>query len=406
MSEPLLQQQSYVAFTPSSRVLVTISTPGCAKPISRFRTWNEWNNKITLHQFLDVSLSFQQALSRGTPLAQIEEEMETVLAIGELLASNTYEVVLKHQDSNTKRMVSLEEPAQQLLCEREDENGNTFWTLDLEIRRLTPPISAPEATGIPFPSKISKTNTPALALFEVEEDSKTIPNTPSVRAVEQPAPVLTLLSQSEATPSTAPPHPTPQVTPLPTPVPAQADTHVILSQAEQLEEDHAKHDFLDTKLLPEIEALDFSGLFVGEFGPPILKEQTIKRITLDDLASTAATLQQGDDFFQAGDYLHAFICYQELADLHPLNNDFRLMLEKTLTALQRDTEIHKVFTRVTEVNREGARKKFKVAATPSPTHSGGLSRLASSRRQGNASRASPTKTVIIYSERICIWTWE
>jgi tetratricopeptide (TPR) repeat protein len=114
-----------------------------------------------------------------------------------------------------------------------------------------------------------------------------------------------------------------------------------------------KSDWLRAQFLPEVQALDFSGLFVGNLGMGVREQQARRNVVLADPARITDVLLRGNSFRRSGDHAKALICYQELVDMDPGNADFRFLLGKTLLDLgQHNQAIDK------ELGHEGARKEL------------------------------------------------
>lgn len=119
-----------------------------------------------------------------------------------------------------------------------------------------------------------------------------------------------------------------------------------------------KSDYLRSQFLPEVDALDFSGLFVGDFGLEIRQERERKNIVLADPSRITEVLLQGNSFRRSGNHAKALIAYQELVDMDPSNADFRFLLGKTLMDLGRGEEAMEAYARARELGHEGARKEM------------------------------------------------
>jgi hypothetical protein len=95
-----------------------------------------------------------------------------------------------------------------------------------------------------------------------------------------------------------------------------------------------KSDLLRAQLLPEIEVLDFAGLFIGNCGRAFVEaHRQHRRAVSPDPARIADLLLQGNAYRRNGEHTRALICYQELAELDPGNTDFRFLLEVVSEAL-------------------------------------------------------------------------
>jgi hypothetical protein len=119
-----------------------------------------------------------------------------------------------------------------------------------------------------------------------------------------------------------------------------------------------KGDWLRAQFLPEVEALDFSGLFVGNLGLGIRQEQTRREVVMTDPARVTDILLRANGYRRSGEHAKALICYQELVDMDPGNADFRFLLGKTLMELGQREDAVQAFTRAKELGHEGAGKEL------------------------------------------------
>lgn len=119
-----------------------------------------------------------------------------------------------------------------------------------------------------------------------------------------------------------------------------------------------KSDYLRAQFLPEVDSLDFSGLFVGDFGLEIRQERERKNIVLADPSRITEVLLQGNSYRRSGNHVKALTAYQELVDMDPSNADFRFLLGKTFSDLGRGEEAMEAFTRARELGHEGAKKEM------------------------------------------------
>lgn len=94
-----------------------------------------------------------------------------------------------------------------------------------------------------------------------------------------------------------------------------------------------KADLLRARFQPEVEVLDFRGLFVGNKGMGILGEQRKREPIQVDPAQIADLLLRGNGYRRNGNHVRALMCYQELMELDPANKDFRFLLERTYQAI-------------------------------------------------------------------------
>jgi tetratricopeptide (TPR) repeat protein len=119
-----------------------------------------------------------------------------------------------------------------------------------------------------------------------------------------------------------------------------------------------KADWLRAQFLPEVETLDFSGLFVGNLGMGIRQEKTRRNVVLADPARITEVLLRANGYRRNGDHPKALICYQELIDMDTSNSDFRFLMGKTLLALGQRDQALETFTRAKELGHEGAEKEL------------------------------------------------
>lgn len=119
-----------------------------------------------------------------------------------------------------------------------------------------------------------------------------------------------------------------------------------------------KADWLRAQFLPEVEALDFSGLFVGNLGLGIREERTRKNVVLADPSRITEVLLRANGYRRSGDNPKALICYQELVDMDPSNADFRFLLGKTLIELGQGEQAMEALLRAKELGHDGAEKEL------------------------------------------------
>jgi tetratricopeptide (TPR) repeat protein len=119
-----------------------------------------------------------------------------------------------------------------------------------------------------------------------------------------------------------------------------------------------KSDWLRAQFLPEVETLDFSGLFVGNLGLGIREEKTRRNVVLADPARITDLLLRANGYRRSGEHAKALICYQELVDMDASNADFRFLLGKTLLALGQEEQAGEAFLRAKELGHDGADKEL------------------------------------------------
>jgi hypothetical protein len=94
-------------------------------------------------------------------------------------------------------------------------------------------------------------------------------------------------------------------------------------------------DVLRARFLPEVESLDFSGLFVGNLGSEVLESRRGRGVNqAADPSRITDLLLRGNGHRRRGAHAEALVCYQELVALDPANPDFRFLLNTTYQALQ------------------------------------------------------------------------
>jgi len=119
-----------------------------------------------------------------------------------------------------------------------------------------------------------------------------------------------------------------------------------------------KSDWLRAQFLPEVEVLDFSGLFVGNLGLGIRQEKGRKNVVLADPARITEVLLRANGYRRNGDHAKALICYQELVDMDASNADFRFLLGKTFVELGQREEATDAFQRAKELGHDGAEREL------------------------------------------------
>jgi hypothetical protein len=119
-----------------------------------------------------------------------------------------------------------------------------------------------------------------------------------------------------------------------------------------------KSDWLRAQFLPEVEVLDFSGLFVGNLGPGIRQEKGRKKVVLADPARITEVLLRANGYRRTGDHAKALICYQELVDMDASNADFRFLLGKTYVELGQREQATDALQRAKELGHDGAEREI------------------------------------------------
>jgi hypothetical protein len=339
--------------------------------------------------------------------------MSAVLAIGELMASGNAEIILLNPDGSQQRTVGLGEHVSSIARERTGEQGNVFYNIDLEVRTMDEFGAAPaeERRQVQQPSVIetkpqlppaiaTAPPVPALTAAAVMGAPAKPPTIPTIPLKEEPAkppaiPTIPLAEPPAATPA-APPSLVVEEPPVKeekagpemveSPMAgarapkdfsaakeekpaAPAKDVVIIAQpqkkavsrtAQEMKEKGyvRKADFLRAQFLPEVDTLDFSGLFVGDFGLGIRQERERKNIVLADPSRITEVLLQANSLRRSGNHVKALTAYQELVDMDPSNADFRFLLGKGFMDLGRGEEAMESLARARELGHEGAKKEI------------------------------------------------
>ena len=372
-------------------VLINLSTPGSRVSICRVGTKQELLGDGTVKQLLERCISLRSPLSMAVPIAQLESEMSAVLAIGELMAADTGEVLLRNPDGTPERTVYMDEPVHAIARERTGEQGNVFYSIDLEVRlaegyvtttieerrQVTPPKVVEVKPPPPPVAAVPPQAIPTIPVIEKPAAPSEIPTIPPLRQTPQPpaeplaAPVTGAPPAAAASSVVESPMIGAKLPRVPTKPEPDTPKNVVvivagpqkkaLSKTAQEMKDKGyarKSDFLRAQFLPEVEALDFSGLFVGEFGLGIRRDQERKNVVLADPSRITAILLQGNAFRRSGNHVKALTAYQELADMDPSNPDFRFLMGKALMELGRGEEAMGALARAKELGHEGARKEM------------------------------------------------
>jgi tetratricopeptide (TPR) repeat protein len=135
---------------------------------------------------------------------------------------------------------------------------------------------------------------------------------------------------------------------------AEKPTDVREGAVKERKEYIRKSDWLRAQFLPEVEALDFSGLFVGNLGLGVREEKTRRTVLMADPARITELLLRANGYRRTSDHAKALICYQELVDMDGGNADFRFLLGKTLLALDQREQAVEAFMRAKELGHDGA----------------------------------------------------
>jgi hypothetical protein len=381
-------------------VLITVSTPGIETAICRLGNSEEVVRGLTVRELIQRVISPSSLFSVGVPISQLQAESSAALAIGELLGANCCEVVLPGKGDAADHAVSLDQLARAVALEHVGTQGNRFFNINLEVR------SAPDAVA---PTGHDRRQVPAPPAVEVETPRASIarPLLPAPVAQKpewQPAPSRQTAEPSEKPVAARPEAPSASVSAreptstAPKPVSpaaagmvsgataaddsaeaavgadtaslAQASAGAILTivaeapteepqeRTRERKEYVRKSDWLRAQFLPEVEALDFSGLFVGNLGLGIREEKKRRNVVLADPARITDLLLRANGYRRSGEHAKALICYQELVDMDASNADFRFLLGKTMLALGQKEEAAEALLRAKELGHDGAEKEL------------------------------------------------
>ncbi len=347
---------------PAPTLLITITTPGCRTPICRMGTKQELAGDVSVRQLMERATSLRSPLSLGVPVAQLESEMSTLLAVGELLASGCAQTHVRAEEGSQTRVVPLDEPVHTAVRQEAGPEGAPVWTVDLEVRmseeaeamtveerRQVQPPPVMEAYPASLVASASAAATEGVQVFQDGQGDEAkvvieakVPTPPTVG--DDPAKNIVVIVGAPPAGESAPAEPKGYI---------------------------RKTDLLRAQFLPEVEQLDLSGLFVGEFGAAIRHEPERRNVVLSDPARITEVLLRGNAFRRSGNHERALGCYQELVDMDPSNADFRFLHAKTLVMLGREEEAVEAFSRARELGHDGAKKeldalKLVVARTRKP----------------------------------------
>lgn len=372
--------------------LVTVTTPDCETPICRLGEAKEILGDLTVRQLIERVVSPNSLLSVQVPMTQLEAETPTALAISELLSAGC-EVILEGDGSAP---VPLDRPASAIVGAQVGAQGSAFVNLSLEVRATRDGVDAaherrqmavPEVVEADICGTAEVETLPAPPVWESPTSDR--------REVEAPEAVeaeVTLSSEPEAgpeAPERTEPMPVEQIEELyanvaaeeelAAPAPAAPSQQMVAIVAETpprqprstgsgdaRKEYIRKSDWLRAQFLPEVQALDFSGLFVGNLGMGVREEQARRTVVLADPSRITEVLLRGNSYRRSGDHAKALICYQELVDMDPGNADFRFLLGKTLIELGQYEQGIEALNRSKELGHEGARKELETAKASIP----------------------------------------
>ena len=399
-------------------VLITISTPEADTPICRLGDSEDVVNDLTVRQLVQRVISPNSLFSVGVPISQLQAESPTALAIGELLSADCCQVMVPGKGAASRQTVSLDEQARSVAREQVGNQGNRFLNISIEVRSA-PDAVAPSGddrrqsyaspmmeveekkpvfmgsviTASAHTSSAEEKKEPAersaptslgLVRPDAADAAETAPEAPAVEetpAAVEPTQVFAAEESPKAAPDSAPLHvpdpkasadakPAEPASESTAPAESKTPTGSILTIVAEKPADEPKApgrdrkeyvrkaDWLRAQFLPEVETLDFSGLFVGNLGMGIRQEKTRRNVVLADPARITEVLLRANGYRRNDDHPKALICYQELIDMDTGNSDFRFLMGKTLLALGQRDQALETFTRAKELGHEGAEKEL------------------------------------------------
>lgn len=119
-----------------------------------------------------------------------------------------------------------------------------------------------------------------------------------------------------------------------------------------------KTDVLRAELLPKIEALDFSGLFVGNFGLQARALDKAHRVSLLDPETANRYLMAANQHRRDGEYHKALHYYKTLVTHDPDNEDFWFLLGKTAADLGRVKQAAHAFSTAKRLGHGRAKEEL------------------------------------------------
>ena len=317
-------------------VLITISTPGGDTPICRLGSSEEIIGDATVRQLIERVTNPKSLLSVGVPMSQLQAEGPTAQAISELLSAESCEVAITSTGEEDGQIVALDERADAAAQEQVGSQGNRFINISLEVR------TAQDAAA---PGGEERRAIPAPDVVEVEPPSDASDSADGV-SHEASAPAGEAVSELIGADNS-----------IMTMV-AEEDVDEPEPAVTERKEYVRKSDWLRAQFLPEVDALDFSGLFVGNLGLGIRQEGNRRNVVLADPSRVTDVLLRANGYRNSGDHAKALICYQELVDIDPGNVDFRFLLGKTLLELGQVEDAAKAMTQAKELGHAGAAKEL------------------------------------------------
>ena len=391
-------------------VLITLNVPGSEPQICRLSNSEEVIRDLSVRELIKRVISPNSLFSIGVPMSQLQAEGATASAIGELLNADCCEVVLPGKGNAGEKTISLDEAVRDVADEQVGSQGNRFLNIHLEIRSA-PDSAAPtgdERRTLQAPSTLEvETKKPILTGRAYEEPRKlsvpskshpaafgavrvSEPTKETVTQVDSPTSNGMPESGTSPTDSTDMVEESPRIgeastLPVAEPstqveeakpkteesekAPSQASSNILTIVAEtpkdapkeeskERKEYVRKSDWLRAQFLPEVEVLDFSGLFVGNLGMGIREEKGRRNVVLADPSRITEVLLRANGYRRNGDHPKALICYQELVDMDPANSDFRFLLGRTLLALGQREDASEAFLRAKELGHDGADREL------------------------------------------------
>jgi len=371
----------------TASVLITVTTPGANTPICRLGNSESLIGNLTVRELVERVISPNSLVSVGVPMTQLEAESPTALAISELLSADSCEVLAAGRGGQDPQPVPLDNSVREVAREQVGTQGNKFLNISLQVRStedtaplgderrqvslpetvesesdasparkpppMQPPASPPAAKQPVPPASPATEQAGPSALGSPGGDDE--PAAPAVQpaAVEPSTSSSASSSTSDAQPAQERPGNEDIVT-----IVAEAQEEEPPDEPAERKEYVRKSDWLRAQFLPEVEALDFSGLFVGNLGLGIREEKGRRNVVLADPSRITDVLLRANGYRRSGDHAKALICYQELVDMDPANADFRFLLGKTLAALGQDDEAVDALTRAKELGHDGASKEL------------------------------------------------
>ncbi len=371
--------------------LITVSTPDCETPICRLGGARDILGDLTVRQLIERVVSPNSLLSVQVPMTQLEAETPTAMAISELLTAGC-EVILEGDGSAP---VPLDQPAAAITEAQVGAQGSSFVSISLEVRAASDGVDAAHERRQVSVPEVVEVEAPAAQVQMAEEAPAGNQGQVSDPEVAEVAPVSA--AQSEETPPAEPmpvekieelfaevlAEPEEEVAPAPVaevnlaPMAPASNIVAIVAEtparqprstgnSDTRKEYIRKSDWLRAQFLPEVQALDFSGLFVGNLGMGVREEQARRTVVLADPSRITEVLLRGNSYRRTGDHARALICYQELVDMDSSNADFRFLLGKTLIELGQYEQGIEALNRAKELGHEGARKELETVKTSIP----------------------------------------